>query len=487
MTLPPQVQTAVDVLAQHDISAKEVAPFWYRQYLRFRPETPPPLWGGSQGYWRFVALKTALGAGIALTLIASLIATHSGHRGPQENLVPLTPAAYLAIWALSVMAAWLFTKEIADRSRQEGERIGLQAWKDFSPKWRPSLTDLHSRNKLEHYWLRSLFKQPIVNFWGWIGFVAFWVIGFLLPTQAGTFGEGVAGVYVALSLLGGALTARRVPMRYGAKVWYAIHGVFIGAIASAMLWETLPASVMGVSVGHSTLAFFAFAFLIHALEAIHYEEQKNVALRVERAEQQQQLAETRLQALKAQIEPHFIFNNIAHLKSLIATDPTLAQQMADELSDFLRGSLKALRAGHTTVREEFELARTYLALAKLRMGDRLSTHLQLSARAADLKIPPLMVQTLLENAIYHGVERKAGNVSIKLSAELIEHKGGERLQIRVVDDGMGFGSGQSGGSGVGLANIRERLASTYGGAGELVLTANTPSGVIAELNLPGVQ
>jgi sensor histidine kinase YesM len=126
-------------------------------------------------------------------------------------------------------------------------------------------------------------------------------------------------------------------------------------------------------------------------------------------------------------------------------------------------------------------------LAKLRMGDRLSTHLQLSARAADLKIPPLMVQTLLENAIYHGVERKAGNVSIKLSAELIEHKGGERLQIRVVDDGMGFGSGQSGGSGVGLANIRERLASTYGGAGELVLTANTPSGVIAELNLPGVQ
>ena len=175
MTLPPQVQTAIDVLAQHDISAKEVAPFWYRQYLRFRPETPPPLWGGSQGYWRFVALKTALGAGIALTLIASLIANHSGR--PQENLVPLTPTAYLAIWALSVMAAWLFTKEIADRSRQEGELIGLQAWKDFSPKWRPSLTDLQSRNKLEHYWLRSLFKQPIVNFWGWIGFVAFWVIG----------------------------------------------------------------------------------------------------------------------------------------------------------------------------------------------------------------------------------------------------------------------------------------------------------------------
>jgi len=93
----------------------------------------------------------------------------------------------------------------------------------------------------------------------------------------------------------------------------------------------------------------------------------------------------------------------------------------------------------------------------------------------------------LENAIFHGLEPKAGDVSIKVTAEIIGNGGKDRLQLRVIDDGIGFGAGHSGGSGVGLANIRDRLASTYGGAGELVLTANTPSGVIAELNLPVVE
>ncbi|MCA3039253.1 MAG: histidine kinase, partial [Rhodocyclaceae bacterium] len=334
---------------------------------------------------------------------------------------------------------------------------------------------------------RSVVNQKVVHFFGGIGFIGFSALSFAFPLKSVSYGEGAALVYLMICAIGALLTAKRIPMPTVATVWYVSNGLFIGVLVAACLWQTIPASLMNVPASDLTLAFSAIAFVIHTHEWLSFEQQKNIALRVERAEQQNQLAEIRLQTLKAQIEPHFIFNNIAHLKSLISTDPMTAQRMVDELSDFLRGSLRSLRADQTTVREEFELARAYLALAKLRMGSRLSTNLQLSDRAAHVRIPPLLLQTLLENAIFHGLEPKAGDVSIKVTAEIIGNGGKDRLQLRVIDDGIGFGAGHSGGSGVGLANIRDRLASTYGGAGELVLTANTPSGVIAELNLPVVE
>jgi len=484
MTLPPKVQAAVDVLAQYEISANMVAPFWYRLYLRYRPETPPPLWGASRGYWLFRAIKTALGLGVFLT-IGLVVAAQLGD--PQEQLLPLTTAAQFAIWAFSGAVGWLFTKEEAVRSREEGERIGLTTWEEFSASWRPSLADVRLRISPAHFWLRSVVNQKVVHFFGGIGFIGFSALSFAFPLKSVSYGEGAALVYLMICAIGALLTAKRIPMPTVATVWYVSNGLFIGVLVAACLWQTIPASLMNVPASDLTLAFSAIAFVIHTHEWLSFEQQKNIALRVERAEQKNQLAEIRLQTLKAQIEPHFIFNNIAHLKSLISTDPMTAQRMVDELSDFLRGSLRSLRADQTTVREEFELARAYLALAKLRMGSRLSTNLQLSDRAAHVRIPPLLLQTLLENAIFHGLEPKAGDVSIKVTAEIIGNGGKDRLQLRVIDDGIGFGAGHSGGSGVGLANIRDRLASTYGGAGELVLTANTPSGVIAELNLPVVE
>ncbi|MFY8064651.1 MAG: histidine kinase [Usitatibacteraceae bacterium] len=484
MTLPPKVQAAADVLAQYEISANIVAPLWYRLYLRYRPETPPPLWGASEGYWLFRAIKTSLGLGVFLTIGLVVAAKLSA---PQEQFLPLTPAAQFAIWAFSGAFGWLVAKELAVRSREEGERIGLTTWEEFSASWRPSLADVRLRISPAHFWLRSVVNQKVV-LCGWaIGFIGFLAFSFAFPFKAVSYGEGAALVYLMICAIGALLTAKRIPMPTVATVWYVSNGLFIGVLVAACLWQTIPASLMNVPVSDLTLAFSAIALVIHTHEWLSFEEQKNVALRVERAEQQNQLAEIRLQTLKAQIEPHFIFNNIAHLKSLISTDPMTAQRMVDELSDFLRGSLRSLRADQTTVREEFELARAYLALAKLRMGSRLSTNLQLSDRAAHVRIPPLLLQTLLENAIFHGLEPKAGDVSIKVTAEIIGNGGKDRLQLRVIDDGIGFGAGHSGGSGVGLANIRDRLASTYGGAGEFVLTANTPSGVIAELNLPVVE
>jgi sensor histidine kinase YesM len=135
----------------------------------------------------------------------------------------------------------------------------------------------------------------------------------------------------------------------------------------------------------------------------------------------------------------------------------------------------------TTVEEDFKLAGAYLDLARIRIGERLNPRIHAAFEAKTAEIPPLMVLTLLENAIQHAVEPNAGATAIDVSAELTSTN---QLVIRVADTGAGFGANQSGGSGLGLANIRERLQSLYRGEAELKLSANSPSGVVAELRLP---
>ena len=188
--------------------------------------------------------------------------------------------------------------------------------------------------------------------------------------------------------------------------------------------------------------------------------------------------------LKNQIEPHFIFNTLAHLKALIRVDAVAAESMADELSDFLRASLQSLREDRMTVAQDFELVRAYLALASLRMGTRLNVDLQMEPATAHLPVPPLMLQTLVENAIQHGLEPKVGPGQIGVSARLDASGPTHRLVLVVSDDGVGFGQAKNGGSGLGLVNIRERLATAYGSAAQLSLSANTPQGVVATLSLP---
>ena len=137
-----------------------------------------------------------------------------------------------------------------------------------------------------------------------------------------------------------------------------------------------------------------------------------------------------------------------------------------------------------TVAQDFELVRAYLALANLRMGARLTVDLQMEPRTATLPVPPLMLQTLVENAIQHGIEPKVGPGHIRVSARLDSTGATPRLVLAVADDGVGFGQSNTGGSGLGLVNIRERLATAFGSNAQLTLGANTPQGVIATLSLP---
>ena len=158
--------------------------------------------------------------------------------------------------------------------------------------------------------------------------------------------------------------------------------------------------------------------------------------------------------------------------------------MADELSDFLRASLQSLREDRMTVAHDIQLVRAYLALASLRMGARLTVDLQMEPATAHLPVPPLMLQTLVENAIQHGIEPKVGPGHIRVSARLDSGGPTHRLVLQVADDGVGFGQAATGGSGLGLVNIRERLATAFGPEAQLSLAANDPQGVVATLSFP---
>ena len=201
-----------------------------------------------------------------------------------------------------------------------------------------------------------------------------------------------------------------------------------------------------------------------------------------RAQAQRREAELRLSVLAAQVEPHFLFNTLAGVRSAIATDPGRASEMIDRLVDYLRAAIPRLRSSggsEATLGGQLDIVRAYLGLMSARMP-RLSWAVQADEDLLTLRCPPLMLISLAENAVKHGVEPKVGPVQVQVQARLGAHGG---LEVTVADDGAGFGASASG-SGLGLTNIRERLRQMYGEAAALTLKARPQGGVAATLSLP---
>jgi len=191
-------------------------------------------------------------------------------------------------------------------------------------------------------------------------------------------------------------------------------------------------------------------------------------------------AQAELRMLQAQIEPHFLFNTLANLDALIASDPPRARVMLGHLNDYLRATLAAARRERHTLREEFALLSGYLELLAIRMGPRLAFTLELPEALAAEPLPPMLLQLLVENAIKHGLERKVGGGRVMVRAAL----DGRKLVLTVEDDGLGLGASRSAGGGVGVAHLRERLAALYGGVAALELRDNSSGGVTATITLP---
>lgn len=187
---------------------------------------------------------------------------------------------------------------------------------------------------------------------------------------------------------------------------------------------------------------------------------------------------SRLALLQAQIEPHFLFNTLANVRSLISRDPNLAQEMLDHLNDYLRISLSRTRKLQTSLAEELDLVGALLAISRIRLGERLTFRMDIPAALHSLHVPPLIVQPLVENAIRHGIEPSLEGGEITLKA--IEANG--FLQLTVRDTGVGLG--QTLEKGIGLTNVEDRLASLYGSMAKLSLEPNHPHGVVAVLTIP---
>ncbi len=196
-----------------------------------------------------------------------------------------------------------------------------------------------------------------------------------------------------------------------------------------------------------------------------------------------QVVEARMAAMQAQVEPHFLFNTLASIDHLIETDPQRASLMQKNLIALLRASMPTLREADTNLGRELAVIRPYLEILKVRMEERLRTEIRVSDGLLSAEFPPMMLQSLVENAIKHGLEPKAEGGALTVAAEVVHGD----LVVSVADTGLGFGKAATSGTGVGLANIRERLLLLYGNRAQLTVIDNPGGGTTVTITVPYVS
>jgi len=314
------------------------------------------------------------------------------------------------------------------------------------------------------------FTDPFPD--AWRGFVWCWQRAF-------------AAVAALLATL--ALFTRWVPER-GSLRWARLV-MAIGA-AGALGWFAEDGLTLLVSGEHISAGerpemlhtMFVLASLIGVLGEYRWRSLRAAAVlheaELNRIRLQSELAAGRLQVLQAQIEPHFLFNSLANVRRLLRTDGDAGRAMLADLMRYLESALPRMRDDSSTLARETELIRAFLAVHQVRMGPRLEVHIDVPSRLGDRAVPPMMLLTLIENALKHGLGPLPEGGAITVAA--VEADG--RLVLRVADTGQGLVAGSGGGTG--LANVRARLKAMYGAAAGLSLHLNEPRGVVAEIDLP---
>ena len=283
---------------------------------------------------------------------------------------------------------------------------------------------------------------------------------------------------------------RRALLRYPALALAVIVSTVAGVAVqlTAQPGSTL-ADYAAASDLHPIAAFIAYWIRYGLLGAlftavfVYLRDADDSAVRAQEAERDrarfvQRMGEARLKMLQAQIEPHFLFNTLANVRRLYQTAPRDAVTMLDNLMRYFEVALPQMRAVDSTLGGEAELTESYLHIQRIRMGRRLAFDLDIPESLRDARFPPMMLLTLAENAIKHGLAPLPEGGFVRVEASV----SGNELQVRVADTGRGFT--QSSGAGTGLANIRARLAGMYGAAGRLTLTLNTPRGITATIAVP---
>lgn len=201
--------------------------------------------------------------------------------------------------------------------------------------------------------------------------------------------------------------------------------------------------------------------------------------RIKRLEVEKKTVETELRLLHSQMEPHFLFNTLSNILGLIDNDPAKARRMLESFTSFLRASFLTARDKTVTLSQEMDVVRNYLDMFTVRMGDRLRYEIHLPEGLRDFRIPPLLIQPLVENAVKHGLEpaREGGAISVRALRD------GDFVRISVADSGIGVNE-KGTGSGIGLENVSKRLDLAYGERGRLIFEENRPAGVTVSIEVP---
>lgn len=231
--------------------------------------------------------------------------------------------------------------------------------------------------------------------------------------------------------------------------------------------------VFGIVFGIPIIYFFV------SREKIVESERQIREEKIRRLTLEKEAAMMGIQLLQAQIEPHFLFNTLSNVISLMDMDPDLAKKMLVHLNQYLRISLARTRQATVTLDQELDLVRHYLDIFKIRMGDRLAYEIRNRADSGNIPLPPLILQPLVENAIKYGLEPKMEGGSICITAD----RSDDRLSLMVRDDGMGPDQSMDK-AGIGINNVSQRLTALYGERAGLTLTENESGGITARVTVP---
>lgn len=326
----------------------------------------------------------------------------------------------------------------------------------------------------------------------------------LLFSDGATFAQVIWPMLLMSNLIGGMIhfgsvmsnrllngwprRARGLPRVMFSMSLMAVSVIF-GVALGNLIWSgtdpfkllSRPGMVLQLLIVAAIVAFLLYmvrsAAELRAARVVAQAQQKEFA-----AASARMLAEARLKALQAQIEPHFLYNTLANVLGLIGPQPAQAQHMLERFIDYLRASLAASRSEEATLASEAKLIAAYLDVLTVRMGERLRYRIEVPDELSQFPIAPMLLQPVVENAISHGLEPKIEGGEIVLSAR----REGAHVVLRISDTGVGLNEAapRKPGGGVGLSNLRERLRSLYGTAAKVELLENQPCGMTVRLMLP---
>ncbi|MFZ3321733.1 MAG: histidine kinase [Usitatibacter sp.] len=290
---------------------------------------------------------------------------------------------------------------------------------------------------------------------------------------------------MVLFTVAGNIRQYRVP-REMMQVGAIVVGSFVGTVVAGLLkgrdvrqmfaerlFGVLITMGLGIGFGCVVVAMFVLREK-HARDQAHHH-----AAESERHQLAKNLLEAKLALMQAQVEPHFLFNTLANVQHLVETNQPEASRMLESLIQYLRAALPQMREAYTNLGRELDMARAFLDIHKVRMGTRLDYAIDVPETLKGRAFPPMMLITLVENAVKHGIDPScdAGSITIRAA------EGDGKLRVSVEDTGEGI-KPTKGGGGVGLANIRERLKALYGVSAKLVIEERPPHGVVASIEVP---